>query len=290
MVKRREITAFNIFIYSLMCILVLFILIPIWSTVVLSFISENERLSRGMFILYPKKLNFSAYKLILRARSSIYSGYLVTIFRVTVGTACNMFVTAMLAYAFSKRDLPMRRALTFFVYLTMLFSGGLVPTFLVVKNTGMYNSLAAYVVPGLVSAWNLFLMRNFFMQIPAELEEAAIIDGASPPVILVKIIIPLSVPALLTISFLYAAWHWNSWFDGLLYIQNRELLTLQNILRNTLTAANIDDMYDITASSRPPLGAVRSAMIVVSTLPILCVFPFVQKYFKKGILIGSIKG
>jgi len=129
------------------------------------------------------------------------------------------------------------------------------------------------------------------MQIPAELEEAAIIDGTSPPAILVKIVLPLSIPALLTIALLYAAWHWNSWFDGLLYIQNRELLTLQNVLRNTLTAVEtMEDMYDMTAASRPPLVAVKSAMIVLSTLPILCISSFVQKYFVKGITLGSIKG
>ena len=273
-----------------MCILVLIILIPVWSIIVMSFVSEYERLNRGMFILYPQKLDFSAYVSMLKSGSNIYSGYTVTIFRVTVGIACNMFVTTMLAYALSKRNLPGRKVITFFIYFTMLFNGGLVPTFLVVKNTGLYNTLAAYVVPGLVSAWNLFLMRNFFMQIPAELDEAAVIDGASPPTILIKIVLPLSVPTLITIALLYMAWHWNSWYDGLLYIQNRELLTLQNVLRNTLTAANLEDINDITAVSRPPLGAVRSAMIVISTLPILCFFPFVQKYFVKGIMIGSVKG
>jgi len=202
-----------------------------------------------------------------------------------------MIVTTMLAYALSKRDLPGRKTITLFVYFTMLFNGGMIPTFLVVKHTGLYNTLIAYIVPGLVSAWNLFLLRNFFMQLPVELEEAAIIDGTSPPTILVKIVLPLSVPALLTIALLYAAWHWNSWFDGLLYIQNRELLTLQNVLRSTLTAVEtMEDMYDMTAASRPPLVAVKSAMIVLSTLPILCISSFVQKHFVKGITLGSIKG
>ena len=290
MVKHKIMTFFDFFNYSLMCIFALIILIPIWSSIVMSLVSEGERLSRGMYILYPKKLDLSSYISILKSGSIIYSGYKITIFRVTVGTACNLFVTTMLAYALSKRDLPWRKAITFFVFFAMIFNGGLVLTFLIIKNTGLYNTLAAYIVPELVSAWNLFLMRNFFMLIPVELEEAAIIDGASPPVILVKVFLPLSVPVLLSIALLYMAWHWNSWFDGLIYIRNRDLLTLQNVLRNTLIAANLEDVYDITAVSRPPLEAVRSAMIVVSTLPILCFFPFVQKYFVKGILVGSIKG
>jgi len=274
-----------------MILMITIFLLPLWSVIVVSVVSEAERYRRGMFIFYPQNLNFTAYTMMLKKGSAVYTSYGVTLFRSIVGTACNMFVTTLMAYSLSKRGLFGRTFFTFFVYFTMLFNGGLVPTFLVVKYTGLYNSLWAYIVPGLVSAWNLLLMRNFFMQVPDALEESALIDGASPPIVLFRIVLPLSIPSLVTIALFYMVGHWNSWFDGIIYVQRRELLTLQNILREIIMAASvIENIMDITTDVRPPLEAVKGAAIVIATLPILLVYPFAQKYFVKGVMIGSIKG
>lgn len=276
--------------YVLLGLLTLLFIIPLWSTLMTSFIGEAERLRRGMFIFWPEQLDFSAYQSILRKNSPVFTGYAVTLTRTIAGTFLNMLVTTMLAYGLAKRTLPLRVPLTFLIYFTMLFSGGLVPTYLVVKHTGLYNSVGALIVPSLVSVWNLLLMRNFFMQIPESLEEAAIIDGASPPVILFRIVLPLSISSLVTIALFYAVWHWNSWFDGLIYISDRRMQPLQMVLRDIIIASSTETMFEFTSEAPPPLETVKGATIVVSTLPILMVYPFIQKYFIKGVMVGGVKG
>ena len=281
---------FHILNYAFLLLLTLAFIIPFWTTIVTSFVGETERLRRGMFIFFPEKIDLSAYKTILSKGSDVYSGYAVTLTRTVLGTLANMTATIMLAFGLAKRDLPFRTPITFAIYFTMLFSGGLIPTFLVVKYTGLYNNMGAYIVPGLISVWNLFLLRNFLMEIPVSLEEAAYIDGATPAKMLIKIIIPLSMPAIATISLFYAVWHWNSWFDALIYISNNRLLPLQMILRNIIIASNTENIIDTATVRPPPLETVKGATIVVSTLPILCAYPFVQKYFVKGIMVGGVKG
>lgn len=281
---------FQIVNYTFLLILTLTFIIPFWTTVVTSFVGETERLRRGMFIFFPEKIDLSAYITVLRKGSDVYTGYAVTLARTIFGTFANMVVTTMLAFGLAKKDLPFRTPITFAIYFTMLFSGGLIPTFLVVKYTGLYNNMGAYIVPGLISVWNLFLLRNFLMEIPASIEESAYIDGATPFTLLVKIIIPLSMPAIATISLFYAVWHWNSWFDALIYISDNRLLPLQMILRNIIIASNTENIIDTAAVRPPPLETIKGATIVVSTLPILFVYPFAQKYFVKGIMVGGIKG
>jgi len=289
-VKYAKINAFDVFNYFFMAFLALIFIIPFWSTIVTSVVSNAERVRRGMFIFYPEKFDWSAYNAILKRGSEIYSGYRITLFRTLFGTVCSMFVTVLMSYGLSKRDLPGRNMITFLVYFTMLFSGGLVPTFLIVKFTGLYNNLLAYIIPGLVSAWNMLLMRNFFMQVPDDLEEASIIDGASPPTVLFRIVLPLSVPSLVTIALFYAVGQWNAWFDAVIYINDRNKLPLQTILRNLIVASRIELITDMFTEAPPPLESVKGATIIVSTLPIMLLYPFLQKYFVKGVMIGSLKG
>jgi len=174
----------------------------------------------------------------------------------------------------------------------MLVSGGLIPSFLLVKYIGLYNNVWALIVPGLISVWNMILLRNFFMQIPESLEESAILDGATPIQILIKIIIPLSVPAIATIGLFYAVAHWNDWYDAFIYITDSQKLPVQNIMRNIVIGASIADLGNegMSDSVKPPTETIKSAVIIISTLPILCVYPFIQKYFVKGIMVGSVKG
>ena len=206
----------------------------------------------------------------------------------------NLMVTISLAYGLSKDNLKGKTVITGFVFFTMLFSGGLIPTFILVKGLGLIDSRWAMVLPCLVNTWNLLIMRNFFYAIPKSLEEAAVIDGANDIQILTKVVLPLSKASIATIGLFYAVSHWNAWFDAMLYINKTPLLPMQNILRNIITAASsIGDLGAEAYNSLdvvPPSQSIRAATIVITTLPILVVYPFVQKYFVKGVMVGSVKG
>lgn len=211
-----------------------------------------------------------------------------------MGTVLNLAVTISLAYGLSKDNLKGKTVITGFVFFTMLFSGGLIPTFILVKGLGLIDSRWSMVLPCLVNTWNLLIMRNFFYAIPKSLEEAAVIDGANDVQILTKVVLPLSKASIATIGLFYAVSHWNAWFDAMLYINKTPLLPMQNILRNIITAASsIGDLGAEAYNSLdvvPPSQSIRAATIVITTLPILVVYPFVQKYFVKGVMVGSVKG
>ena len=278
-------------IYALLLLLTLSFLLPFIVVFSTSFLSETEYARRGGFVLYPQGIDLGAYSILFGRSKTILSAYGVTLFRVTVGTLLNLTFTVTLAYMLAKKDLPGRIPLTAFIFVTMVFSGGLIPQFLLVDFLGMRNTLWALVVPQLISAWNLLIMRNFFMNIPEELIDAARIDGANPFTILVRIVLPLSLPVIATIGLFYAVWHWNAWFDAAIYIDKTNLLPMQNILRNLLQTTSMQGMEQIAFEDKPPPAAsLRAALIVVSTVPMLFVYPFIQRYFVKGVMIGSVKG
>ena len=277
-------------IYSFLIILGLIFIIPFWMTAVTSVVSEQERLSRGLLFLYPQKIDLSAYKVIISKNSQIMRGYWITVSRTVVGTFLNLLVTAMLSYGLAKRDLPHRRIITLAIFFTSIFNPGLIPNYLIVRYTGIYNTFWVFILPGLVGVWNMLILRNFFMQIPVELEEAAIIDGATPPYILLKVILPLSLPAIATIGMFYAVSHWNAWFDGMIYITRNYLKPAQVVLRDIIAASNMENLDVTIVTTPPPLESVKTAAIMVTTIPILLVYPFIQKYFVKGALVGSVKG
>ena len=266
-------------------------LLPFLLVLFSSFVGEDELWQRGLFVLIPRKLDFGAYRYLLGSGSIVLNAYRVTVLRIAIGTAANLSITAALAYGLSKKQLPGVTAITMLIFFTMLFNGGLVPTFLVVKATGLIDSLGALIIPGLVNTWNLFIMRNFFYQIPDSLEESAEIDGATPLRTLISIVVPLSAPSFATIGLFYAVWHWNAWFDAAIYINTVRKLPVQNILRAlVISGTAADTMQDIDVERLPPPQTIRYAMIIVSTVPILFIYPFIQKYFVKGIQIGAIKG
>ena len=259
-----------------------------------SMVGAGEAARRGGLVLIPESVDFGAYRAIFAQGSAIVRAYGVTLFRVVVGTAMNLLFTAPFAYALSKRSVPGRKPITMFVFFTILFHGGLIPTFLVVRNLGLYNTYWALIIPELVNAWWMLIMRNFFYTIPESLEESALIDGANPVTVLLKVVLPLSMPVLTTIGLFYAVWHWNSWFDANIYIPDIRRMPVQNILRRILINATevINDdpemLYEMDAP--PPPDAIKAAVIMVATVPILFVYPFIQKYFVKGVLLGSVKG
>ena len=281
----------HLLIYVLLILLTIFFLLPFIIVVSTSFISEAEFAERGGYVLYPKAISFSAYEILFRRSEVIFNAYRVTGLRVVVGTFLNLLFTVPMAYALAQRKMPGRVALTIFVFVTMIFSGGLIPRFILVDALGLRNTLWSMIVPGLISAWNLLIMRNFFMSLPEEFFEAAIMDGATPPVMLARIVLPLSLPVIATIGLFYAVFHWNAWFDAAIYIDRSDMRPLQIILRGLLESTSLQGMEEISFTENPPPAAsLRSALILVSTVPVLFVYPFIQRYFVKGVMIGGIKG
>jgi putative aldouronate transport system permease protein len=239
----------------------------------------------------PKEFETAAYATVFK-NSYIWSGFRNTILRTVVGTVLSVLVTTSGAYALSKPWFPNRRLWTGFIVFTMFFSGGLIPSYLLMKGLGLYNSFWAMILPGLCSAYNLTIMRNFFMGIPNELEESAKIDGANDIQIMLRIVIPISLPIIATISLWNAVGHWNAWFDCMIYITEPRNQVLQLILRHiviegTSQYMNFTGTMD-TGTYTPE--AVKAATTIVATLPILLAYPFIQKYFVKGVIVGSLKG
>lgn len=280
---------FEFFNYLFLTLLTLAFIVPLLFVLSSSFVSAAEQVRRGTFILIPQEFDFAAYQRIFSSRT-IWTAYGVTLFRVIVGVAFNLFFTATFAYVLSKKGLPGRNILTLFIFIPLVFGGGLIPTFLTVDAVGLRNSVWALIIPSLVNPFWLLIMRNFFMTIPAELEEAATIDGASPLTVLFRIVLPLSMPILATIGLFYAVFHWNAWFDAAIYIDSVSKQPVQLLLRNVLQSGVIMDQVAGATDVQPPSSALKAALTVITALPILCVYPFLQRYFVKGVLIGGVKG
>ncbi len=294
--RSRGEAVFLVFDYALMVVFAIVIVVPLWTVVMTSFVGHAEIARRGAFIMIPQEWDFTSYRLLLGSRSNIGNAYRNTVFVVVMGTLINMVLTVMMAYGLSKKDLKGRNFVTGMVLATMLFSGGMIPSYLLVKSLGLLDSLWALILPGAISSWNMFIMRNFFYAIPDSLEEAAYLDGANPVQVLVSVVLPLSLPAIATIGLFYAVGHWKSWFSAMLYITDNRKLPVQNILRNIVATSSTASLHDVDSSvyemidAPPPAQSLKSAAIIVSTVPILFIYPFIQKYFVKGILVGSIKG
>lgn len=278
---------------SFLLILTLLFVLPFLIVISTSLVSEQELLRRGNLILYPQQLDFTAYKVLLNKGSELFHAYGITLLRVTVGTAFNLLFTAMMAYSLARKQLPGRNFVITLVFITMLFNGGLIPTYLLMKYLHLTNTFWVMIIPSLISAWYLIIMKGFFGQIPESLEESAVIDGATPLRILLVIIIPLSMPTMATIGLFYAVFHWNAWFDATIYINDPNLMPVQVLMRRIVLTMTTQDLNAEIISSfavKPTSQALRGAMIIVTTLPILFVYPFLQKHFVKGVLTGSIKG
>ena len=282
---------FNFLIIIILLTLTLSFLLPFIIVLSTSLISELEWAERGGHVLYPKNLSFAAYEILFGKSYVLFNAYQITFLRVTLGTFCNMIFTTSLAYALAQKDLPGRVPLTFLVFFTMIFNGGLIPHFLLVDFLNLRNTIFALFVPTLINGWYLLIMRNFFMKIPRDLVDAAIIDGASPFKILVNVVLPLSMPVIATISLFYAVYHWNEWFYASIYISENDMKPMQIILRGLLNQATMQGIDNISFMEEPPPAAsLRSALIIFSTVPILLVYPFIQRYFIKGIMVGGVKG
>ncbi|MBP1989469.1 carbohydrate ABC transporter permease [Paenibacillus eucommiae] len=286
-------TVFQVCNYTFLVAISLSFVVPFLVVLSSSLVSESELIRRGNLILLPQHFDFTAYKVLLSKGSTIYNAYGITLLRVTVGTFLNLLLTSMMAYGLSRKGLPGRNGFITLVFITMLIGGGLIPTYLLLKGLQLLDTFWVMILPGLISAWNLIIMRNFFMQIPVEMEESATIDGASPFGILVRIVLPLSLPTFATIGLFYAVGHWNAWFDATIYINNTRLQPLQVILRQivlSMTSEELNTAMMVGMMEKPTAQSLKAAVIIITTLPILCVYPFLQKHFAKGVLTGSIKG
>lgn len=251
-----------------------------------------EEFVKHPFLLFPTKFSLDAYEYIFSSNVLIRS-LGVSVFVTTVGTIVNLALTSIMAYPLARSDLVGRRVLMMIVVFTILFSGGIIPTFLVVKAVGLLDSIWALIIPGAISGFNLILLKNFFQQMPEGLEEAAKIDGCSEYGILFRIVLPLSLPALATFGLFYAVGHWNTYFSAILFINDPDKWPIQVWLRQIviLSQGGIGESNQLDSDFVvPPARVINMAVIVVATAPILMVYPFLQKHFAKGALLGSVKG
>lgn len=282
---------FTGFVYIILIMIGIITLFPFLEVVFNSLMSSKELVESAKSILaFPKYPTLDNYKYVLNG-DRIYNAYGITIFRTIIGTLLNMIITVLTAYPLSKKFLPGRSVFMQIFFFTMIFSGGMIPTYLVVKMFGLVDTIWALIIPSLLNVYNMIIMRTFFEGIPEELEDAAKIDGCSEWKTLLKIVLPVSKPALASIGLFYAVWHWNSFFDVVLYITKRELWPLQTLLREVVLTMSMAELNASMADlATPPSSSVIAATVMVSTIPILVVYPFLQKYFVKGVMIGAVKG
>ncbi|GIP40610.1 putative ABC transporter permease protein YtcP [Paenibacillus sp. J31TS4] len=282
---------FDIVNYTLLGLIALIMILPFLHVVAGSFTTAQE-LAQKQFVLFPTVFSLDAYRYIF-STSTIFRSLGVSIGVTLFGTLLSLFLTALMAYGLSRRDLDGRRVIMFLVVFTMLFQGGLIPTFIVVKSMGLIDSLLALIIPSAISAFNLIIMRNFFMNLPDGLEESAKIDGAGDWGILFRIVIPLSMPVIATISLFYAVTYWNTYLPAILYLNDNAKWPIQILLRQIVVLASglsADTSGFDESFVAPPEQTIKMAVIVVATIPVLLVYPFLQKHFAKGALLGSIKG
>ena len=273
-------------------LLALICLLPFVNVIAISF-SDSFYVDSNQVYFWPKGWTTSAYTYIL-TRASFWSSFRTSILRVLLGGSLNLFFIILTAYPLSKSNdkLHFRNVYTWYFFVTMLVSGGMIPNYLLIAKLGLRDSIWSLVLPGALPVFNLVLMLNFFRQVPTALEEAALIDGAGHLRTLVQIYLPVSLPAIATITLFCIVSHWNAWFDGMIYITSPSKVPMQTYLRSVLIDMNMADMsaddYELYATLAN--RTVKCSQIIVATIPILCVYPFLQRYFVSGIVLGSVKG
>ena len=286
--KKKAIKWGTVINYLLLTILVVICFYPFLNVVAYSF-SSNRAVLSGTVTFFPIEMQLDAYKEIVH-RGQIWTAMRVTMLVTLLGTAIGLILTVFAAYALSKDKLKGRRWISGMILFTMYFNGGIIPTFLVIKNLGMYDQLTSLYIPSAVNVFNFIVMRTFFREIPKSLEEAAYLDGATDVQILFKIVLPLSMPIIATIGLFYAVYYWNDYFNALIYIQSPEKYTLQLRLRSLLFAGELGAAGNEGLAQQVMAESLKMACIVVGTVPILAVYPWLQKYFVKGVMLGSVKG
>jgi putative aldouronate transport system permease protein len=283
---------FNGLNFLILVFLALICLVPFIHVIAVSF-SNKAYVQAGLVTFWPINPNLASYKYLL-TRAAFWNAFNYSVFRLAFGTAINMFLITLAAYPLSKgvHKFRMRTFYAWFFFITMLVNGGLIPNYILVAQLGLRDTIWSLVLPQALPIFNLVLMLNFFRQVPDELEEASYIDGASHLRTLFQIYIPVSVPAIATITLFCMVWHWNMWFDGMIYMTSPEKRPLQTYLRTVIIDLDMQEMSGDDWELLQLLAdrAIRSAQIIIAVIPILCVYPFLQRYFVKGIVLGSVKG
>lgn len=291
--QSRGDVAFEVINTLLLCGVLLVILYPIWFVIIAS-VSEPTKVLAGKVLLFPKGFSFNAYKMVFRD-SMIMTGYRNTIFYTVFGTVINLVMTILAAYPLSRKDWVGRNFFTGIVMFTMFFSGGTIPTYLLMSSLGLLDTVWAMVLPGAVSVYNTIVMRTFFVNsIPVELQEAAQVDGCSNTRLLLQIVLPLSKPILAVMLLFYGVAHWNQFFNALIYLSDAERYPLQLVLRSILIQNSMsqDMMGDVDMLGNRAMLAetIKYALIIVSTLPMMVLYPMLQRFFEKGVMVGAVKG
>lgn len=293
-VNSRADRAFYLFNNAFMAVVFLLFAWPLWFVIVASF-SDPNLVTAGQVWLWPRGFHLGGYELITEYKD-ILTGYRNSIFYTVAGTALNMVMTVCAAYPLSRMDFVPRKFFTILFIITMYFGGGLVPFFLQVRNLGLYDSPWAMMIPGVVSMFNVLLLRSYFMYgIPKSLEEAAVLEGANTLQLLLRVVLPLAKPTLAVLVLYYAVGHWNDYFSPLIFLKKRDYLPLQTILREILIVGKIDMTttgaeMEAIARKLKIAQTLKYAVIIVSTAPLMVAYPFIQKYLVKGIMVGAVKG
>ncbi len=293
----KKISKGNLLIHIFFIFLCVLFITPMLYVISVSF-SSQEAIETFGYRLIPKEFSVEAYRYVFRNPTQLINSYKVTIFNSVVGTALSVLVMAMVAYPLSRSNFRYRKPLTFYIFFTMLFSGGLIPSYILnTQYLGLGNNILIYIIPSLASAYNIIIIRTFFQQLPQELMESAKLDGAGELRIFSQIVIPLSKPVIATIALMTMLVKWNDWYTTLIYIRDSELFTLQYMLQKILrevefmkAMAQSSMGISIDLSTELPEEPARFAMVIVAAGPMLVIFPFFQKYFTRGLTIGAVKG
>lgn len=285
-----------LFIYTFLILLAFTTFYPFWNALAISF-NQGLDTALGGITFWPRQFTLDNYAVVFQDHR-LLNGFGISVLRTVTGTFLAILCTAVFAYGMSKKELMGRKYYMILCVITMYFSGGLIPTFILIKSLGLMNSFWVYIIPGLISVWNMIIFRTFFQGLPSGLEESAKIDGCGNWGTFFRIVIPLSGPVIATLSLFTAITHWNDWFGPSIYVSNEKLLPIQTLLKQILNSNVMSEqMSQLDSAAQGRLDSMRSvttksltmATMMVAVLPIICVYPFIQKYFVKGVLVGSLK-
>lgn len=285
---QRRLTLGQAVNYAILLIFVFLCILPFYYVVVVS-LSEPTLVKEGRITILPQGFSLRAYEIVL-AQDRFFNAFQISTLRTAVGLVVSLFLQCTMAYALSRKALRGRKFFILFVVFTILFSAGIIPTYLVVRYTGIINTFWALIIPDAISAWNVLILLSFFSSIPDAIEESAKMDGANDFQVFWKLMIPLSIPAVSTIGLFIAVHHWNSLMDGIMYINQTSLKPLQVYLMDLVMRSEMTDMNANIDDQALPSLSIQTAAIFAATLPVLLVYPFIQRYFTKGIMLGAIKG
>lgn len=292
--KRKKIKIFDVVLVLVMIVVAVVTIYPFLNVLAISFNDATDTVKGGIHIL-PRQFTLQNYKEIFEGNSKLPRGLLISVLRTVIGTATGVIASAMVAYTLSRREFVFNKVVTIIFVLTMYISGGLIPEYMVIRQLGLINNFAVYILPGLISTFNVIVIRSFIDGLPPALNESAMIDGANDFIIFSKIVLPLCLPVIATVALFIAVGQWNSWFDTYLYARSNDGLTtlqyeLMKVMDNAAAGAKVDPNNPLlqSASGVNP-ESIKMAITMVATVPILMVYPFVQKYFVTGMTLGAVK-